>query len=83
MKHPEYLDKLYPDNNLQAIVGTHPITRWEATKLVWNYIKTNNLVSNKVITSNNILLPIFNGESTINQFEIPKFNRLHLSKHKK
>lgn len=67
--------KLQPSENLAKVIGSQPVSRPEAVKAMWAYIKANNLQdqSNKrMINADELLLPIFNGKKQISMFELTK-----------
>lgn len=67
---------------LQAVVGAGPMPRTEVTKLLWKYIKENNLQNpenKREIIADDKLRPIFGGKDKVNMFEMTKLVSAHLS----
>ena len=74
---------LQPDATLGAIVGTNPMPRTEITKKLWDYIKANGLqdkTNRRQINADALLLPLFNGQSSVGMFELPKLVGAHIVK---
>jgi chromatin remodeling complex protein RSC6 len=74
--------KVQPDQQLSAIVGSAPVTRAELTKKVWDYIKKNNLQDKKdrrAINADAKLRPIF-GKDQVSMFEMTKLVNQHVKK---
>jgi upstream activation factor subunit UAF30 len=74
--------------DLQAIVGTKPISRGEITKRLWAYIKGANPAKVQLqnpdkkteIIPDAALLKVFGGKKKVGMMEIPKFVNLHIVK---
>lgn len=67
---------------LQDIVGPGPMPRTEVTKLLWVYIKENNLQNpenKREIIADEKLLKIFDNQPRVNMFEMTKLVSKHLS----
>lgn len=67
---------------LAAVVGKGPMPRSEVVKKLWEYIKKNNLQdpSNKRnINADENLKKVFDGQETVNMFEMTKLVSKHLS----
>lgn len=67
---------------LQDIVGAGPMPRTEVTKLLWVYIKENNLQdpeNKRVINADEKLKKIFDGKDSVDMFEMTKLVSKHLS----
>lgn len=72
--------KLSPE--LEAVVGTGPMSRAEVTKALWAYIKENNLQDpedKRTIVADEKLKPVFDGQERVNMFEMTKLVSKHLS----
>lgn len=68
--------KLTPSAKLATVVGTGKITRPQAVKKVWAYIKAHKLQDKKNkrnINTDAKLKPIFGGKNTITMFEVGKY----------
>jgi chromatin remodeling complex protein RSC6 len=64
------------------VIGSKALPRTEVTKLIWTYIKKNNLQDAKKRTQINAdekLLPIFGGKKSVTMFEMTKLVSKHLS----
>ncbi|MEZ5315233.1 MAG: type I DNA topoisomerase [Chlamydiales bacterium] len=73
--------KLTPSKNLAKLIGDHPITRGEAIKKIWEYIKTHDLQNPKdkreIIPDQGLSL-LFETESPISMFRISSLLNKHL-----
>ena len=73
--------KLRPSPELSKIVGgSQPVTRAEAVKKLWDYVKKNNLQNPKnkrEILADDDLKPLF-GKDKITMFEVGKVINSHL-----
>jgi chromatin remodeling complex protein RSC6 len=68
--------------DLAAIVGDGPMARTEVTKKLWVYIKENNLQdpnNKRNINTDEKLKKIFDGNETVNMFEMTKYVSKHLT----
>lgn len=68
--------KLTPSETLAAVIGAKPITRPQATKKVWDYIKENDLQDSKnkrMINADEKLKELFDGEDQISMFQLAKY----------
>jgi chromatin remodeling complex protein RSC6 len=66
---------------LQAVVGAGPMPRTQVTKLLWAYIKENNLQdpnNKRNINADEKLKKVF-GQDSANMFEMTKLVSKHLS----
>lgn len=76
-----FMKPLTPSAALAVIVGTKPLPRSEVVKLLWVYIKKNNLQSEtdkRNINADVNLKPIF-GKDKITMFEMAKLIGPHLT----
>ncbi len=76
-----FMKALQPDAALSKVVGSEPQPRTEVTKKIWAYIKSHDLQDTKNkrnINADAKLLPVFNGRSQINMFELVKLVGSHL-----
>ena len=74
-------DELQPDDKLAAIVGSQPLTREEITKRLWYYIKKHGCqdrTNRPMINADDLLRPVFNGESQVSMDQMAKLVSLHL-----
>ena len=73
---------LQPSAELGAVIGTGQVSRGEAVKKIWDYIKKNNLqnpANKREILADAKLKPVFGGADKMSMFEMNK----HLAKHLK
>ncbi len=78
-----FMKPVTPDEALAAVVGAKPLPRTELTKLIWEYIKKNNLQDakdKKRINADDKLKPVFNGKKQVDMFEMNKLVNSHLVK---
>jgi chromatin remodeling complex protein RSC6 len=82
MRPPVQRDAVQPDDKLAAIVGSQPLTREELTKKLWDYIKKHGCQDkNKrqaIINADDLLRPVFNGESQVSMDQMAKLVSMHL-----
>lgn len=67
--------KLTPSANLAAVIGGGKVTRPQAVKKVWAYIKKHKLQDKKNkrnINADAKLKPLFGGKSSVNMFALAK-----------
>lgn len=72
--------KLTPSKELANIIGKGGVTRPQAVKKLWNYIKKEDLQDSKnkrMINADSNLLPLF-GKKQISMFEVGKILSKHL-----
>ena len=72
---------LTPSTELAPIVGAKPISRPDATKKLWEYIKKNKLQDAKnkrMIKADATLKAVFGGKAAVNMFEMTKLVGKHL-----
>ncbi len=65
--------KFTPSTALAAVIGEDPVTRGEATKKIWDYIKANNLQDPKdkrQIVPDELLSKVFGSPQSINMFKL-------------
>lgn len=73
--------KLTPGAKLAAVIGVAKVTRPQATKLVWAYIKKHKLQDKKnkrMIIADAKLKPLFAGKKAIGMFELAKYLKKEL-----
>jgi len=67
---------------LAAVIGEGPMPRSEVTKKLWAYIKEHDLQdpSNKrMIIADDKLRPVFDGQDSVDMFQMTKLVSAHLS----
>lgn len=72
--------KVKPDAQLAAVIGSEPVTRAEMTKKIWDYVKKNDLQDSKNrrnINADAKLRPIF-GKDQVSMFEMTKLVNQHV-----
>ena len=72
-----------PSSQLAHIVGSKPLSRGEAMRKLWDYIRKHDLQDPKnrrVIRADDNLLPIFDGNETLSMFEMTAYVSKHLLK---
>jgi chromatin remodeling complex protein RSC6 len=73
---------LKPSAELAAVIGAGDVSRGEAVKKIWEYIKKHDLQDAKdkrQINADAKLQPVFDGNKSLSMFEMNK----HLAKHLK
>jgi DNA topoisomerase-3 len=73
---------LKPSAELAAVIGNDPVSRMQATKKLWDYIKEHKLQDTKdkrSINADDKLKPVF-GKPQVTMFEIAKVLGAHLAK---
>ena len=76
-----FMKTMTPSNDLAAVIGTNPVARTEAVKLMWDYIKSNNLqnpLNKRNIVADAKLLKVF-GKNEVTMFELTGLLGKHLS----
>lgn len=71
--NPALSKPLTPSANLAAVIGSKPISRAQAIKKTWDYIKKNKLQDAKNkrnINADATLSKLFNGKKTVTMFEL-------------
>jgi chromatin remodeling complex protein RSC6 len=72
-----------PTPELAHIVGSSPLTRGDAMKRVWDYIKKHDLQdpeNKRRIRADANLLPIFENNESLSMFEMTAYISRHLNK---
>lgn len=75
-----FMKTLTPSTELAAIIGSTPVPRTEAVKLIWDYIKTHNLQNPKNkrnILADEKLSKVF-GKNEVTMFELTSLLGKHL-----
>jgi chromatin remodeling complex protein RSC6 len=73
---------LTPSKELAGVIGAGEVSRGEAVKKIWDYIKKHNLqnpANKREIIADDKLKPVFDGHAKLSMFEMNK----HLAKHLK
>ena len=76
-----FMKPVTPDAKLAEVVGSKAMPRTEVTKKLWAYIKKNGLQDKKNkrnINADDALKAVFNGNGTVNMFEMTKLVSRHL-----
>lgn len=76
-----FMKAMTPSAELAAVIGANPVARTEAVKLVWDYIKSNNLqnpVNKRNILADAKLGKVF-GKDEVTMFELTGLLGKHLS----
>jgi chromatin remodeling complex protein RSC6 len=79
--NPVLLGTVQPDDKLAVIVGSQALTREELTIKLWGYIKKHGCWDKKkraMINADDLLTPIFNGESQVSMVQMAKLVSMHL-----
>src|SRR5687767_12914394 len=72
-----------PTPELAHIVGSKPLSRGDAMKRVWEYIKKHDLrdpENKRRIRADANLLPVFDGNESLSMFEMTAYISRHLNK---
>ena len=72
-----------PSPELAHVVGSKPLSRGEAMKRVWDYIKKRDLQdpqNRRRIRADDNLRPIFEGQDSLTMFEMTAYISRHLHK---
>jgi len=72
--------RVQPDAQLAAVVGSDPLPRSEMTKKIWDYIKSNDLQdpdNRRMINADDKLRPIF-GKDQVSMFEMTRLVNQHV-----
>ena len=72
-----------PTPELGRVVGTSPLTRGDAMKRVWDYIKKHDLQDpqdKRRVRADDILRPIFDNHDSLSMFEMTAYISRHLNK---
>jgi chromatin remodeling complex protein RSC6 len=76
-----FMKTMTPSSDLAAVIGANPVARTEAVKLMWDYIKSNNLqnpLNKRNILADAKLLKVF-GKNEVTMFELTGLLGKHLS----
>ena len=76
-----FMKTMTPSADLAAVIGTKAVARTEAVKLVWDYIKTNNLqnpANKRNILADAKLMKVF-GKDEVTMFELTGLLGKHLN----
>jgi chromatin remodeling complex protein RSC6 len=76
-----FMKALTPSTELAAVIGATPVARTEAVKLVWDYIKANNLqnpANKRNILADAKLNKVF-GKEEVTMFELTGLLGKHLN----
>lgn len=76
-----FMKALTPSAELAAVIGANPVARTEAVKLVWDYIKSNNLqnpANKRNILADAKLNKVF-GKDEVTMFELTGLLGKHLN----
>jgi upstream activation factor subunit UAF30 len=72
--------KVRPDQQLAAVVGSTPLPRTEVVKKFWSYVKDNGLQARedrRRINADDKLRPIFGGKRQVSMFEVARLLAAH------
>jgi upstream activation factor subunit UAF30 len=76
-----FMKELTPSAELADVIGATPVARTQAVKLMWDYIKSNNLqnpANKRNILADTKLLKVF-GKNEVTMFELTGLLGKHLS----
>ena len=76
-----FMKALTPSADLAAVIGANPVARTEAVKLMWDYIKANNLqnpANKRNILADAKLSKVF-GKDEVTMFELTGLLGKHLN----
>jgi chromatin remodeling complex protein RSC6 len=76
-----FMKTMKPSTELAAVIGTNPVARTEAVKLMWDYIKSNNLqnpANKRNILADAKLEKVF-GKNEVTMFELTGIIGKHLN----
>ena len=79
--NPALLKPLNLTPELEAVVGKVPMSRVQVVKLIWVYIKANNLqnpANKRNILADDKLKPLFGGKGEVTMFEMTKLVSAHM-----
>ncbi len=77
-----FMKPMTPSPALAAVIGSSPQPRTEITRLLWAYIKQNELQdpqNRRLIRADEKLKPMFGGQPSVNMFELTKLVNQNLS----
>ncbi len=72
-----------PSPELARIVGTKPLTRGDAMRKLWDYIKKHDLQdarNRRMVRADDLLRPLFDGNDQLSMFEMTAYVSRHLNK---
>lgn len=72
-----------PTPDLARIIGAKPLTRGDAMKRLWDYIKQHDLQdpeNRRRIRADDALRPVFDGNESLSMFEMTAYVSRHLNK---
>jgi chromatin remodeling complex protein RSC6 len=72
-----------PTPELAHVVGSKPLSRGDAMRRLWVYIKKHNLqdpANKRRVVADDVLRPIFDGHDSLDMFEMTAFVSRHLLK---
>lgn len=76
-----FMKTMNPSTELAAVIGANPVARTEAVKLMWDYIKSNNLqnpANKRNILADAKLEKVF-GKNEVTMFELTGIIGKHLN----
>ena|SRR5215212_8371037 len=68
---------------LARVVGSKPLSRGDAMRKLWDYIKKHDLQDPKnrrVVRADDVLRPVFDGNDSLSMFEMTAYVSRHLNK---
>ena len=77
-----FMKPMAPSLALAAIVGAEPLPRTEVTRRLWAYVREHKLQdpqNRRLIRADERLKPVFNGQETVDMFELTKLVNQNLS----
>ena len=72
-----------PSPELAHVVGSKPLSRGEAMRKLWDYIKKHDLqdpTNKRMVRADHVLRPIFEGKERLSMFEMTAYVSRHLLK---
>jgi upstream activation factor subunit UAF30 len=72
-----------PSPQLAHVVGSKPLSRGDAMRKLWDYIKKHELqdpTNRRMVRADDNLLPIFDGNESLSMFEMTAYISKHLLK---
>ncbi len=72
-----------PTPELARIVGAKPLSRGDAMRKLWDYIKKHDLQDPKnrrMVRADDVLRPVFDGNDQLSMFEMTAYVSRHLNK---
>jgi chromatin remodeling complex protein RSC6 len=80
-RSPALSKPVKPDDALAAVVGSDELPRPDVVKKIWDYIKAEGLQDSqnrRMINADEKLLPIFDGKTQVNMFEMTRLVSKHM-----